>query len=806
MDKSVTYSINDMLVEYHKKEIAKDFVIYRIEPKKNLATGEMPDFYQNPILDFPIKELHALSSAYNKDRCFALFAKEDVDDRKVQREFAISYPKYNIQRLYSTSLTSTKTFRDEFGYRGCLLCQLLLASICNYKSLELRCHNVLGQIYIPVKTKLGKNKPRKDEQVCLHISVLKNMTLQLRTTTFRKIDFTKKLPKRPYYYIGRRSMQIYTEHLEDISPQERPNLYTKRSSVFHHNTIDFLNLQDQSKFNYTKMGIFTQFIEEAKRRLSKYLTISFQRYDFQSFSENHIPQTLLPETASWQAVDMIQEDTSAEALQWFCKRVNTEYPNYSITPADMMSPDIKTLLLYHERMYYKRKKIPDPSISHRANLNTHEITLERLEPFFEVKHKDETPAIASVLPKIQAEFQIKEDVLNRRFTLFHPTDYIHSPWTYVSYERETRPAPESDSGKRYFYHFYELRMTPDSDAIQFRYFNEASSNLSYSELRIIDMTRSFYVIGEHGLGVRMGYTETLDGFFFTDETADHPYMIIRSGNFLLPDCRAIPLADLKCQVQKDTFWSALAAEIEHADDEEYRQELEQWRAVIKKKEIEETPITFSLKFLKQAFGETKPIHPPTTTSASKKSKKPRNSRGMSGILGRRLNAFIGRMTDGHYFFTTRRAEDLDALGLTGHLKGHSTVISRPIFHRDGDFVEMQDSVAYVAGYALGAQYNIPRASILRIIMSLEPNTLLPMTLQQEYFAQLMVGYVRTSFYTVKPFPFKYLREFSRYYNALNHVMVDQPVEEDDEDEDEDSEERENSPEEDALVVEEFSLF
>lgn len=805
MKEPVTYSINELLVDYHKKEIAKDFVIYRIEPEEDPATGESPDFYQNPILDFPLKELHALSTAYDKDKCFILFTKGDADDRKVQEKFDSAYPKYKITRLFATSVTSVRTFEKEFGYRGHLLCQLLLGSVCNYKDADLRCHNVLGQIYIPTNKKEGKNKPKENEQVCLHISVLKNMTIQLRITTFRKIDFEKKIPKRPYYYIGRRSMQIYTEKLEDTPLKERPNLYIKRSSIVHHNTIGFLSLKNQKKFSHTKMGIFTKFMEEARERLTKYLTISFKTYPFQPFQEKHIPQVLLPETASWRAIDMIREEASKEELQRFCRRVHDEYPSYTITPTDTVNPNEKTLLLYHERMYYKRKKLTDPSISHRTNLNTHEITLEHLEPFFEVKRKDAVPPIASVLPKIQAEFQIKEDVLNHRFTLFRPSDYIHSPWTYISYERETRPAPESDSGKRYFYHFYELCMTPDSDAIQFRYFNENSSDLSVAERYIMEMTRSFYVMGEHGLGVRMGYTETLDGFFFTDETADHPYMIIRSGNFLLPDCSAIPLADPKYQVQKDTFWSALAVEIEHADDEEYRQELEQWRAVIKKKEIEETPITFSLQFLKQAFGETKPIHPTINTSASKKPKKPRNSRGMSGTLGRRLNAFIGRVTDGHYFFTTRRAEDLDALGLTGHLKGHSTLVPRPIF-RGGRVDEMRDSIAYIAGYTLGTQYDIPRASILRIILSSERDTPLSEPLQQEYFAQLMVGYVRTSFYTVKPFPFKYLREFSRYYNALNHVMVDQSVEEDDEDEDEDSGEREDSPEEDALVVEEFSLF
>lgn len=801
MNESVTYSINELFVDYHKKEIAKDFVVYRIEPEKDPVTGETPDFYQNPILDFPIKELHALSTAYDKDKCFVLFPKDEVDDRKVQRGFESAYPMYKITRLFSASLTSVRTFEMEFGYRGHLLCQLLLGSVCNHKNVELRSHNVLSQIYIPVKSQGGKNKPREDEQICLHISLLKNMTLQLRTTTFRKIDFTKKLPQRPYYYIGRRSMQLYTKKLEDTTPEERPNLYTKRSSILHHNVIEFLNLENQTRFDHTKIGVFTKFMAEARKRLTKYLDFSFRSYLFQPFPASTVSQQLLPDTVSWQAVDMIREGTSTEELHCFCRRVHKEYPSYTITPVDTVNPAAKTLLLYHNRMYYKRKKLPDPSISHRANLNTHEITIEQLEPFFEAQRKDSKPPIASVLPKIQAEFQIKEDILNRQFTLFHPADYIHSPWTYISYERETRPAPETSSGKRWFYHFYELRMTPDRNAIQFRYFNENSSDLSYPERCIMEMTRSFYVTEEHGLGVRMGYTETLDGFFFTDETADHPYMIIRSGNFLLPDCRAIPLADLNCQVQKDTFWSALAAEIEHADDEEYRQELEQWREIIKKKEREETPITFSLKFLKKAFGETKPVCQSKTKPNLKKTSKTRNSRSMGPTLGPRLNAFIGRVTGGHYFFTTRKKKDLDALGLSGHLKGHSTIVPRPIFRGD-QIDEMRDSIAYVAGYTLGAQYPIARASILRMILSSEPNTLLSERLQKEYFSQLMVGYIRNSFYTVKPFPFKYLREFSRYYNALNHIAVDQAV--DDEDED-DEEEQETSPEED-VVVEELSLF
>lgn len=792
MKNPATYSINEMLADYHMDAIARDFILYRITPMSDLATDEAPGFHQNPVLDFPIRELHALSSAYdNKGKCLVLFAKEDAKgkEQEMEESFACAYPYYHIQKLYLETLASPKARDREFGYQGYLLCRLLLASVCNYKSPELRCHNVLGQIYIPTKTK-------NEEQVCLHIAVMKNMTLQLQTTTFRKIDFSKKtLPKRPYYYIGKNSMLVYTQDLRDAAKRDRPHLYIKHGLAFYHNTIDFLNLKTQASFHDTKIGVFTRFMNMALKRLAPYLSISFQQYRFQPFVKPSILQIQLPETASWQAVDMIQEGTSKEDLEGFCKRVQAEYPEYTITLADTIHPETQTLLLFHQKKYYKQKKLPDPSLPYRADLYTHMIACENLEPFFTPPRKDAKPPIAHVLPRLQAEFRIKEDIRNRRFTLFHPADYIHSPWTYVSFDYQSDP--EDSSCK--IYHFYALRMTPDSDAMEFRYFNETSPDLSYPERVIADITRAFYHPDGHTTSIRTGYTETLDGFFFTDETADHPYLILRSGNFLLPDCRHIPFADPKYEIQKQAFWDALASEIKQADDAEYRQELEQWGRAIRENEQNEHPLTYSLGFLKQAFGTTTPIRPPKNSN-SKKTSKPRESRGMTRTLGKKLNAFIGRVADDHYFFTTRSDDDLSARGLDGHLLGRFAILPRPVF-REGTRVEVRDAVAYVAGSTLGASYKISRASVLRMILSSEPDTLLPDSLQQEYFAQLMVDHIRTSSYTVRPFPFKYLREFSRYYNAMHQIAVDELP--DDEEEEDDTETQETPSKE---VWEELSLF
>lgn len=134
------------------------------------------------------------------------------------------------------------------------------------------------------------------------------------------------------------------------------------------------------------------------------------------------------------------------------------------------------------------------------------------------------------------------------------------------------------------------------------------------------------------------------------------------------------------------------------------------------------------------------------------------------------------------------------------------MIPRPIIHED-EVTEIRNALAYVAGYKLGAQYGIARASIIRMIMSSEEGGSLPESLRQEYFAQLMVDHIRTSFYTVKPFPFKYLREFSRYYNALHKIKIDLPIDDDEDDTGEgENEDKVISPEEDALVEEELSLF
>lgn len=75
--------------------------------------------------------------------------------------------------------------------------------------------------------------------------------------------------------------------------------------------------------------------------------------------------------------------------------------------------------------------------------------------------------------------------------------------------------------------------------------------------------------------------------------------------------------------------------------------------------------------------------------------------------------------------------------------------------------------------------------IIRVILPSEWNQTVSDDLLTTYFSQLTVHYVRTGYYTVLPFPFKYLREYARYYNACQNIEVE--VEEDDEEDEPDDE-------------------
>ena len=89
---------------------------------------------------------------------------------------------------------------------------------------------------------------------------------------------------------------------------------------------------------------------------------------------------------------------------------------------------------------------------------------------------------------------------------------------------------------------------------------------------------------------------------------------------------------------------------------------------------------------------------------------------------------------------------------------------------------------------MNSHYKVPRASIIRVILPSEPDQIVSDDMLKAYFSQLEVHYIRSGYYTVLPFPFKYLREYARYYNAFHQIMLE--AEDDEEDEEDDEEDGE----------------
>lgn len=792
------YRTNKVQAVFDYAAIARDFTILLVEPKEpDDGSDEHSPFYQNPILDVLVQDAKALASVYTQGRCMAIFPKDSSKFSAILAKLSRRYTAYHIKVLDRASLLSPFVRHRLFGYADRHLLRLLLASVCNYQTKEIQYHNVLGQIYLPMEIK--EDKAGYKTCVCLHVSVTAGMYLSLGVTSFRQIDPTN-IPKGPLYLIEKDSMRRYLGSRSRIPKEEQAILFCQKSSRFTHNTIPFLDISSRAALHETKVGRFMEFMDMASRRLAPYLTISFVEQPFIRIGDKMKNPPVL-EPVSWNFVDLIQSPLSVLTSKLFLEYLQNQYPEYKITPCSEVNPEVPTLLLFHDRRYYRHDKqgklVEDVSLPYRANLRTQGITLEALCDIFRLKTKKPTMpdkdlrkkqkmwdgTLRPLLAKLQSELRIKEDIQNRRFTVFHPQDYLSEPWTYVLPQKETRQDSANPKKKKTFFHFYELIMDPNTEAIAFRYFNEASEGLSRLEAKMIEDTKAFYDFGKHSLGIRLNYNETLDGFVCPGKAPEMSYMIIRTNSFLLPDYTDMPMADLEHEIPAKELFDAFEQEIAQSSDAIYQAELRGWLEQIAAKQMEQGVTDLSLQLIKDAFKQTKAVVPPSAKKGAEVMPKEKSKpRGMNGIIGTRLNEFIGRITNGHYLFTPKGEKNLQKYLMDGHLLGHACRLSRPVFYKE-QLEEMRDGIGYVAGYnTSNGRYTIDRAMIIRVLLPSDRNQMVSDDLLTTYFSQLTVHYVRTGYYTVLPFPFKYLREYARYYNACQNIEVEAEDDEGEEDE------------------------
>ena len=457
------YRTNKVQAVFDYAAIARDFTILLVEPKEpDDGSDEHSPFYQNPILDVLVHDAKALASVYTQGRCMAIFPKDSSKFSAILAKLSRRYTAYHIKVLDRASLLSPFVRHRLFGYADRHLLRLLLASVCNYQTKEIQYHNVLGQIYLPMEIK--EDKAGYKTCVCLHVSVTAGMYLSLSVTSFRQID-PANIPKGPLYLIEKDSMRRYLGSTSKIPEEERSNLFCQKSSRFTHNVIPFLDISSRAALHETKVGRFMEFLDEASRRLAPYLSISFVEQPFIRIGDKmKSPPALGP--ANWNFVDLIQSPLSALATKLFLEYLRNQYPEYKITLCSEVNPEVPTLLLFHDRRYYRHDKQgkleEDASLPYRENLRSQGLTLEALCEIFRLnmkkpampdkdlheKQKAWDGTLRPLLAKLQSELRIKEDIQNRRFTVFHPQDYLSEPWTYVLPQKETRHDPANPKKKK----------------------------------------------------------------------------------------------------------------------------------------------------------------------------------------------------------------------------------------------------------------------------------------------------------------------------------------------------------------------
>lgn len=706
---------NRVTATFDFSAIAKDFTIFRVFSSRE--PGQWKQWNQDVqtycVLDAPVITWKALATAYGSQyETLVLFAAGTVDVPQFEEFVKREFHGFEARPVSRQQLIDADFRAKHFGKGDRLLAQLFLNRLGNFQGEEQRVHNIAGSLYRFCKKK-------KDHRIYYQFRITASSVLRVSMKTFSKD------PKGAYLLDAK--THLLRKHLQSDSAPCGTR-YADAAHSKQRNVQTFLSIQDLKQFYESRLGQLWKLMKCVREELSPYMTLTLQR-----FSGAEVIQRAVSQKRAKREQRMVSQfQNQTLFVQSFFAPDDTENMEHMkdlladfqkrgmklkwILPEEPAPENCFCVFFLYPRLWYQEHEQNDPyAVLHQKQWISQVVTSDALE-------QD-----SSLFLTLMDELFIKRDIKARRVQWEMDLSFMTRPWNFVDAQKRQWVDAE---GKKHTYCVY-TRMTLSTDgSMQFDTFDERQETPSPLWQKIALLFQE-----KPGQGL-LASEETIAGLVYADD--ENMHVIVRTNTWVLPNMETIQTA-LRSQektLRKEMVWQWMAEAEE--DDPSWRDFFEG-----KRKDVEALPDEFPAKKLGKIFSA-------------------RTTRGKQ---------FAYFVYERHGFawqplFKSFKEENrvyqpfdyqLDAMHFIHKIPHERMFYGAPV---------------PVTGYFSGMREGAMKSSIARgsLIYDIVP--------EQEGHDQsaeilplLDVDFVVSSErYTVLPFPFKYLREYRKWYDVCHAIM------------------------------------
>lgn len=355
----------------------------------------------------------------------------------------------NLNALHSVLKTAPDGDKITISQKKCqelyndVFVQLLLNSLASAQSKFLRFNNLTGQLFCFHPQWLKYSKKNGEDIVmkvpCLHIQVTQQLRLQASVCTFTSVLLRKKIT------FKKRRFEEYPQYVLSAHHTLRRKLESDTATAFiqrqtddNRTDIPFLDFQDLTRFEQSKMGVVWQVLSDFNSKYNGVAHLSFDEatsyealdYDrYTAKEDKQSVQNALSET-SVKLIDTIGNDYSKVFCQSIADLFLSKY-GVSVSIGKRVSKGHLNVRIIHNKAYYEGSKDPHDDIFPDAAVQ--HITLE-----------DFSDSSESAISTIVHELLIKQDLNKGCISLFN--------WKALGYQHDWSFGISTDEEpKRYFF-------------------------------------------------------------------------------------------------------------------------------------------------------------------------------------------------------------------------------------------------------------------------------------------------------------------------------------------------------------------
>ena len=655
------------------------------------------DYIKSNILDLPAAEFKALSVQYTYGRnAFVLFKKGSVSEARFREAFCERFKDACVKKLDITDPDERKAH----SFYDCLLIQLLANSVKVPKNELFSYNNTTGRLYY-----LTPEWRRENSFYCIEVKFEWEHIIKLYVRSFRKKCENENVTGLVF--------DPQTGGLrKKLSGDKGLCEYIAKGIKNRKHTVDFLKFGSYQDFCHSKLGILYRFLNDMNEEYGAYVKISLK--ETQDTFDHEMPRSAKPEEVYEQYGRLlggsinISDEVGTALSQKLTQKIGDELTAFygiSVSVGELR-PDCCNIRVIHSPEYYSENDLPDEYIDGLSNgVAVQHIMLE------ENKHLDLAPGKikpSADIRKIVQELIIKRDIIKSRISL---SDWaglgLDEDVTFAERREIIDDSEESkdkkNKRKEYIYSF--MRISPDgsfelskADTREFLNADELAAADIYDEL-----CRKY-----------ARYPEFPEGLIITGD--DKYSLIVRTARTTMPNIEAFAKSLRRGELSEELLSDALSA---------FREDFPEYAGYADR-------VKESLSAIKK----------PDFAAVNKCLDFRHNKKAASA-----LNRYIFKNFDVRINPEIKSQDNDDEYRL-------SSLCNIKYWYEQT--VSGAEALVYYVGMKRKELHrSVHNACVIRKVIC-ENTSPAP----EKLFPMMTVEFVRNEQFTVRPFPFKYLREYA----------------------------------------------